>query len=229
MILSSISRFLSRIHGRCVCCEQPAYSRLFPNGRACLCTDCIDEILCTPQQIEIQEAPYASIFTYGVYEGILQRIIPEYKYEAKLYYAPLLADCILFTFASLITEHYDYCLPIPQHKDKIQRRGFYHLGLLADYITRYTTIPTPRTYIHVVKNYVSQQLLSRDERLSNVRNVFGIRHALHGKRILILDDVITTGATITAVAQLLSNAGVYHIDCIAIAINKRGILSHKSL
>lgn len=227
MILQFFSRLFSRLHGRCVCCNQPTYTRLFPDAFAYICTDCKEEISTLPQQIEVTERPYTTIFAYGIYEGILQRIIPEYKYDAKLYYAPLLADCILLTLHSCTTLQYDYCLPVPQHKKKIRQRGFYHLGLLADFITRYTAIPSPRTYVHVVKNYTSQQLLSRDERLSNVRNAFCLRQRLTGKRILILDDVITTGATITALAQTLLQAGVEHIDCIAVAINKRGILSYK--
>ena len=226
MILALLQNLFSRTHARCTCCGQPTYSRLFHNAFAFLCTHCKEEIASIPQQLSIKKAPYQSIFVYGIYEGILQRIIPEYKYDAKLYYAPLLADCILFTLCSFTTTHYDYCIPIPQHTKKAYTRGFYHLGVLADYITRYTTIPTPRTYIKVIKNYTSQQLLSREQRLLNVLNAFTLSYPLEGTNILLLDDVITTGATLTAMANTLQCAGVRHIDCLAIAINKRGILSH---
>ena len=209
--------------GRCVCCANATRHKLFTNAHAFICTECSQEIATVPQYIQGISPFYSTIFFYSIYEGLLQRIIPAYKYDGKLYYAPLLADCILFTFFSLVTTHYDYCIPVPQHIKKTRSRGLYHLGLLANYITKYTAIPTPRTYVKALRNYTSQQLLSREQRLPNLLNAFSITHSLTGKRILLLDDVITTGTTLTAVAKTLYYAGVQHIDCLAIAINKRGI------
>ena len=208
-------------NGRCVCCAQPTYNKLFVH--AFICTNCTQYIKKIPQKIHPEHTIYHSIFVYGIYEGLLQDIIPQYKYDAKLYYAPLLADMLLLTLTAFIKTHYTYCIPVPQHREKARSRGFYHLGILADYISQYTAIPNLKTSLQTIKNYPSQQSLSREKRIYNVENVFTIHTHLEGAHILILDDVITTGATITAVAKNLQNAGVKHIDCLAIAINKRGI------
>lgn len=222
--MNVIKYLFSRRSGRCVCCAYPTQNKLFPTAHAFICPSCADEILTIPRHIQMTHTLYQSIFTYGVYQGILQEIIPQYKYEAKLYYAPLLADILLFTIQSLITTQYTYCIPVPQHQKKIRVRGFYHLGLLANYITRYISIPILTTCIQITREYPSQQTLSKEERVQNLQNVFHAQYPLHGAYILILDDVITTGATVHALAQELHNAGATHIDCLSIAINKRGIL-----
>lgn len=210
--------------GRCVCCTYPTRNKLFEKAYAFICTECAQRIASTPQRIQSKHTSYHSIFVYGIYENLLQEIIPQYKYEAKLYYAPLLADILLLTIMSLITTPYTYYIPVPQHREKTRSRGFYHLGILVDYITRYTAIPNLKTYMRTTRNYSSQQMLSRKERMHNTKNAFSVQHTLDGACVLIIDDVITTGATINEVAQTLHNAGVAHIDCLSIAINKRGIL-----
>lgn len=223
MILSYMRRLLSSTSGRCVCCADVTSHRLFPKAHSFLCTACIQEFTYTPHIVEGKQTPYHSIFVYATYEGILQDIIPAYKYNAKLYYAPLLADMLLFTIHSLITQQYDYCIAIPQHIEKTRKRGLYHLGILTALLRKYTAIPISKAYLHVAHNYPSQQQLSAEERLYNVRDVFTVTQPMDNLRILLLDDVITTGATLYASAQALHNAGARHIDCIALAINKRGL------
>lgn len=209
-------------YGRCVCCAQPANTRLFEDAYAPLCIDCLPNIQSTPQRIAGN--CNRSIFVYGIYEGILRTIIPKYKYQSAFYYAPLLADMLIFTLRSFIVPQYDYCIPVPQHIDKAHKRGAYHMGILCNYVTRYTGIPTSKTLMRTVVQYTSQQLLSREERLHNVQNAFTVTRSLHGMRILILDDVVTTGSTITEVAETMLESGAEHIDCLAIAIHTQGII-----
>lgn len=209
--------------GRCVYCAEPTRTKLFDNAHAFICSYCLERIHSIPQHISYEHTPYSTIFFYGIYEGALQDIIPAYKYDAKFYYAPLLADMLFFTIQSCCIGQYDICIPIPQHDSKMRKRGFYHLGLLTHYLTQHISFPIEHGYVQAMVNYTSQQALSREERLHNVHNVFHVCKPCVYSRILLLDDVITTGATIYALAELLRSSGAKHIDCLALAVNKRGI------
>lgn len=211
---------------RCVCCSLPTNGKLFHSAHAFLCLECIEYFQSTPHHISNNNTPFNSIFAFAIYEGILQDIIPQYKYDHMLHYAPLLADLLILTSKQYNLTDYDYCIPIPQHLHKARKRRFYHLGLIADYLHKNYSFPLSHTILSVNTLRVSQQGLSRNERLENIKGIFTLNTNVTHKRILLLDDVITTGSTLATVAQLLRDAGAKHIDCLAIAINKRGIVAN---
>lgn len=113
----------------------------------------------------------------------------------------------------------DCIIPVPLHKKREKQRGFNQAREIARGISEVTGIPLRDDVLFRVKNNVSQTGKNAAERLKNVENIFELRNpaAIRGKHILLVDDVITTGATLGACLQKLALVpGVrFSLGCLA--------------
>jgi ComF family protein len=100
-------------------------------------------------------------------------------------------------------------VPVPLHPAKQREREFNQAERLADRLGAFTQIPVNKRLLRRVIPTRTQTQLSRPERLANVRNAFAMRQGqrLNGERIVLVDDVFTTGATTSACARVLTSAG----------------------
>jgi ComF family protein len=100
-------------------------------------------------------------------------------------------------------------VPVPLHPTKAREREFNQAERLADRLGCAMRIPVNKRLVRRVLPTRTQTQLSREERLANVHNAFAMRHRqkLNGERILLVDDVFTTGATTSACAGVLRAAG----------------------
>jgi competence protein ComFC len=140
----------------------------------------------------------------------LLQIIHRYKYQRALWFEPFLADLLIREAASvLIREKYDLLVPVPLHAAKQREREFNQAERLAHCLGRATKIPVNSRLLQRVQPTETQTLLSRQQRAANVRNAFALRPGakLAGGRVVVLDDVFTTGATTSACARILLSAG----------------------
>ena len=101
----------------------------------------------------------------------------------------------------------DCICPIPLHRLKHHRRGYNQTEMIAQGVSKVTDIPLS-TSLKAVKGHKTQTSLSREERIANTKDVFGVRNPelLEGKTILIIDDICTTGATILSAAHAIEKA-----------------------
>ena len=120
-------------------------------------------------------------------------------------------------------ERADLLLPMPLSRERLQERGFNQALLLAQAL-----VPS-KTQAHVllrVRHTPPQSSLSRAARLDNVRHAFAMEPlhsaAVAGKRVVLVDDVMTSGASLTAAAQCLRQAGAAHITALVFARAERG-------
>jgi ComF family protein len=142
-------------------------------------------------------------------EGVLD-IIHRYKYHRALCFEPFLADLLLSrAVPSLATAKWDLIVPVPLHHARLREREFNQAECLAGHLGAATGIPVETSLLRRVVPTRTQTLLSRPERLANVRRAFSMRpgKSLDGQRIVLLDDVFTTGATTSACAKVLRAAG----------------------
>ena len=112
----------------------------------------------------------------------------------------------------------DTIVPIPLHKRRQRRRGFNQSALLALHLGQLTGIPVVEQAVNRVKHTVPQIGLSPIERLENVRDAFTAdSHQVTNKHVLLIDDVYTTGATMSAAADALlaSRAATVSAYCLA--------------
>jgi ComF family protein len=141
-------------------------------------------------------------------------VIHRYKYKRAFWFEPFLADLLVRAAKPwLAAERWDMIVPVPLYPVKEREREFNQAERLAARLSAATRIAVNADAIRRVEPTRSQTRLSRQERAANVRQAFSVRHRcrLQGERIVLLDDVLTTGATTSACARVLKKAGAGEI------------------
>lgn len=141
---------------------------------------------------------------------VLLQIIHRYKYGHALWFEPFLAELLIARARpELAAEHWDWIVPVPLHPVKRREREFNQAERLARRLSRATGIALHRRLLRRIVPTRTQTLLTRPERLENVRDAFRARRLarLNGERIVLVDDVFTTGATTGACASVLRRLG----------------------
>ncbi len=137
-------------------------------------------------------------------------IIHKYKYNRALWFETILADFLVERARpELAKEKWDFIVPVPLHPTKQREREFNQAERLGARLSRATGIPMNARMVKRVVATKTQTLLSRAERLANVRRAFALPDGtkLPGRQIVLVDDVLTTGATTSACARVLREAG----------------------
>jgi ComF family protein len=141
---------------------------------------------------------------------LVLEVIHRYKYQRALWFEPFLADLLLRASRSVLgSERWDMIVPVPLHPLKKREREFNQAERLAARLGAAVRIPVNTRVLRRVEPTRTQTLLTREERAANVRNAFVVRSScqLDGERVIIVDDVLTTGATTSACARALRRAG----------------------
>lgn len=114
----------------------------------------------------------------------------------------------------------DYLLPVPLHPDRLRTRGYNQSLLLAEGISRVTGIPVCDGILRRVRNNQTQTHKSAWERQENASHLFqlaGDTRLLEGKHVMLVDDVLTTGATLTSCAEVLSEIKEIRLSIVTLA------------
>ncbi len=154
--------------------------------------------------------------------GRVQRLIHQLKYnrqkELGIYLGHWFGQKLLRDGTH---EGFDYIIPVPLHPRKIRKRGYNQSDLIAEGLSKALNVPWSADYLIKGMNNESQTSKSRIERWRNVEHIYQLKsaHDLKGKKVLLVDDVITTGATLEGCAQtLLAIEGLeLHIASLACA------------
>jgi ComF family protein len=165
-----------------------------------------------------------SIRSSSTYRRPLSHVIHALKYNGIRVLAEPLADIMWATWQSYSTQC-DLIVPVPLHPKRVRERGYNQSALLARALGQRVGIRMANNVICRVRNTKPQVGLSRPERLQNMAGAFVSQHKLTGSpRILLIDDVCTTGATLEACAKVLlqTGAGSVHALTLARAIGRYG-------
>lgn len=162
---------------------------------------------------------FDAAYCFGSYEGVLRDLIHLYKYGRVQTLARPLADFAMSAFPR--DERFDAIVPVPLHWRRRWQRGFNQSELLARAVARRTGIPVLSALLRVRSTSV-QAGLSNTRRRQNVANAFRVRrrlagNGLRGRRILLIDDVMTTGSTATACAMALKRGGAARVGLLTVA------------
>ncbi len=147
-------------------------------------------------------------------------IINRYKYQRALWFEPFLADLLIRAAKPVFEkEPCDMIVPVPLHAAKYREREFNQAERLAACLSRATRIPVNKALLKRAQPTQTQTLLSREARAENVRRAFVLRpgRKLNGERVVLIDDVFTTGATTNACAALLIDAGAAAVSVWTVA------------
>lgn len=141
------------------------------------------------------------------YEGVIRELIHQYKFEGKTHLAQFFAR-LLQANCGDIFHRIDYIIPVPTHKDKVKQRGFCHTTMLAKKIAKLTGVPLLYDGLLKCGDASKQHSKTREERMKQIRGSFKLnkthKKVLYGKSVLLVDDVITTGATASEAARALA-------------------------
>ncbi len=159
-------------------------------------------------------------------KGVVLDVIHRYKYKQQLWFEPFLADLLIsracgssvvaqpvtggsFSMGVLSPGDWDWLLPIPLHPMKQREREFNQAERLARRLSVASGIPLKTNILKRIVATRTQTRLSREERAENVRKAFALndKEDVAGKRLVLVDDVLTTGATTNACAHVLRRGG----------------------
>jgi len=149
----------------------------------------------------------------------IQTLIHELKYQNKFNVAKELGEKIATEFFNDFTElELDLIIPVPLHKVKKAERGYNQSYFISKGISRIIGVKTNDNILIRSKFTPSQTKLNKIEREENVGNAFKLRKKTNCKNVLLVDDVITTGATINSCAKSLNEIGINNIYAASIAL-----------
>ncbi len=167
-----------------------------------------------------QELYFDRAWSICLYNEAVRRLIHLFKYGQKIGLRREFSRLILdFTQAYRIDlSVYDYVVPIPLHSARLRERGYNQAHLLAEAIARQTAAPL-NTGLRRIRHTPYQASRSQKERWTNISDAFKIKHPLQfsKRRVLLVDDLMTTGATVSEAARLLKEAGAARVDVLTLA------------
>lgn len=147
-------------------------------------------------------------------EGVAREVIHRYKYQRAMWFEPLLAELLISRAEPVIRqEKWDLIVPIPLHPLKQREREFNQAERLAKRLGEAVSLTVNARLIQRTLATRTQTLLTRQERAANMAGAFSMRtpDKLHGERVILVDDVLTTGATTSACARVLKQNGASEV------------------
>ena len=187
----------------CRRCGQP-----YPGAESC--PDCRED------QSHLEKI--RSVYVFG---GTLQEAVLRLKLNHKTRLADVFADKIAQAeLPDFNLRNYDFLVPVPLHKNRQAHRGFNQSQLIARRLSRLFGVPLDPGHLRRARPTPSQfRMKSKKERRENLKGAFSAtgRHPFGGKRICLVDDVVTTGSTLGACADALLESGARRVAAVTVA------------
>src|SRR5216110_3892525 len=146
--------------------------------------------------------------------GIVRQIIHEFKYGRQIHLRHLVGRWLNSALDDerLRQSHFDVIVPVPLHPARQRERGFNQASLLAELLSAQTSIRC-KPLLKRIRYTTTQTALDRSERMDNLHNAFRLRKNadVRGLCVLLIDDVLTTGSTLSECARVLKRAGAISV------------------
>ncbi len=188
------------------CCHQCALPLTSNNHGACHCGECIR-----------QPPPFDQTLSSLIYNKPISRLIGKFKFSAKLVNGQLLSHLLADYIEQKGVHLPKLIIPVPLHRARLQQRGFNQALELARPLSRRLGIPVAHDIVMRSRATPPQTSLEQKARYKNIRGSFEMRERIAHSHVAIVDDVITTGATIAELARTLKHAGAERVDAWSVA------------
>jgi ComF family protein len=162
------------------------------------------------------------VFSAFLYDELAQKAVYRFKYRHNTLFAGLSAEIIVGA-EGFSPEDFDLLVPVPMHSSKLYSRYYNPAWAFAKRIKRHTGILISPFALFREKTKTDQHKLDQNERVENAAKIYSMNRAdeIKGKRILLCDDVMTTGATIGVCAKLLVTAGARTVSAAVCAATQK--------
>ena len=154
--------------------------------------------------------PYTAARAAMLFAGPVRDLIHRFKYDRKVHLRRPLGLLTMSRLDEFVAaQGADLVVPVPLHSRRLRERGYNQAILLGELLARHWRLPLSRRSLRRVRWTEPQITLSAAERSANVRNAFAVEEAgrIEGKRLILVDDVYTTGSTVCECARVLHRAG----------------------
>lgn len=190
----------------CIKCSRP----INYESSNSLCPDCN----LYDRNFETAKAPYS-------YEALVKDSIYNFKYHNKAYFYKLFGKCLLNYMTDIDYIYFDYLTSVPLHRSKLRTRGYNQSELIAKYLSHHLSIP----YADLLKRRkktTKQSQQGKLERRKNLKGAFAIKSPhkyehIKNSRVLLVDDVYTTGSTADECSKTLIDFGISKVYLITVA------------
>jgi ComF family protein len=154
------------------------------------------------------------------FDEVSRALVHALKYGDRLDLAPMMGRWLAHAGHEILSEA-DALVPVPLHWRRGWARRFNQSAMLAASISTVSSVPVASTVLRRVKATAQQVGLSRTERAANIQGAFRVpaeqRAAVRGRRLVVVDDVLTSGATVEGCAKALLRAGAANVDVLVFA------------
>ncbi len=180
-----------------------------------MCSKCYDTLEYLPVKVN-RTIDRCNVFCAGVYNKNLQKLIRGLKYHKQKDLAFYMAK-FMYDYWQKIDKTNDYeIVPVPIFKAREKKRKYNHMNLTAEEFCKLSGYTVNYRLITRIKDTKPQYKLSKKERSKNLSGAFAVdKTQYNGKKLLLIDDICTTGSTFEEMIKELKNAGINDISCLA--------------
>lgn len=164
-----------------------------------------------------QKPVWGEIYFLGPYQGLLRDLLLGLKFHSALFASSLLGGMMAMRVMEKAARGYDLVIPVPLHIRRLKERGYNQSLELARPLAKALGLPLETGLLARTRHGLPQMQLSREERANAVKGAFLAEGNLSGRKVLLVDDVMTTGATVTECAKRLFDSGAGAVDVVLAA------------
>ncbi len=208
-------------------CEECSKTLTYIDGKNCsICLSSLqgesidNELICG----ECLKNPpsFKKVFSLFWYEGAIREIIHDIKFRQKYYYLPELFDLVKEKIDIFLSEigNIDYIVPMPLSRKRKIQRGYNQALLIAKELSKMAKVPLLKDFLIKNKELPPLMSLGREERFKNIKGAFSIAKKKCVDRIVLVDDIITTTATVREASKTLKKGGCNEIYVFTICRTK---------
>ena len=174
------------------------------------------------EKFELENKYFDELLYIFKYEGIIRKTILDYKFNEKSY--------LYLTFVNFLLKNdklfeklksYDAIIPVPISSKRMKKRGYNQSLLIAKLIAKNTELELINNCLVKTKNITEQSKLNKKQRIENIKNAYDLKNKekLENKKILLIDDIYTTGSTVNECSRMLKKGYPEKIGILTIAID----------
>lgn len=182
-----------------------------------MCPECFDEMEYLPIGSNRRIFDIYNVYCCGVYEKNLQKLIRGLKYHKQRDLAYFQAKFMFDYWQQIINkDEFYHVVPIPLYKTREKQRKCNHMKLVAEEFCKLTGYEMNLNLVKRIKDTKPQYRLNKLQRMENLANAFVVdKNAYNKQKILLIDDICTTGSTFESIIQELQYNGINDIVCLA--------------